>query len=313
VNRNAKIWGQKTSDGRYATIYNPSQFRWPLGISTSDDGLVYRDLLLVHGEITTMRYGGQHKSYGPQYVRGILEGNGTPPNGDMWLTYSMNKEDIWVSKVPVPIRAKVNSHINDVFNDLPDGNELDSWNIYSPLMATVKIVKRQDGLKWIQLTDWDRFDYAVAERKIPESKRVEVEFVVAVNQNDKGSLQIEFQNSKGNAGVRLIFDEEGVFKCKDGYAFSRNIKYNANIEYKVTVKLYADKNYYEVYIDDKKENEKQFFAPLESIERIVFRTGKRRHYPNADSIGKQDFDVPDGGGFDKPASFYIKYLKTSEL
>ena len=27
VNSNAKIWGQKTSDGRYVTVYNPSEFR----------------------------------------------------------------------------------------------------------------------------------------------------------------------------------------------------------------------------------------------------------------------------------------------
>ena len=37
VNSNGKIWGQRTSDGRYATVYNPSEYRWPLAISTSDD------------------------------------------------------------------------------------------------------------------------------------------------------------------------------------------------------------------------------------------------------------------------------------
>jgi hypothetical protein len=71
VNSNAKIWGQSTSDGKFATVYNPSEYRWPLAVSTSKDGLEYTDLMLVHGEITAMRYGGQYKSYGPQYVRGI--------------------------------------------------------------------------------------------------------------------------------------------------------------------------------------------------------------------------------------------------
>ena len=313
VNKNAKIWGQKTSDGRYATVYNPSQFRWPLGISTSNDGLVYTNLLLVHGEITTMRYGGQHKSYGPQYVRGILEGNGTPPNGDMWVTYSMNKEDIWVSKIPVPVNAEEKNHINDVFNDLPDGEELNFWNVYSPLMAPVKIVKKEDGLKWLKLSDWDKFDYALAERKIPNSKTLEAEFIVAANQNDHGTLEIEFQNSKGNACARLIFDENGDCKIKDGYRFSRKLQYKPNEEYKINIKLNVKTNNYVLTIDGKKFNATQFFAPVESIERIVFRTGKRRHYPNSDSIGKQNFDVPDGGEFDKPASFFIKYLKTSKL
>jgi hypothetical protein len=85
VNSNAKIWGQKTSDNRYATLYNPSEYRWPLAISTSDDGLNYKDLLLVHGEVSPMRYGGNYKSAGPQYVRGITEKNGTPPDGKIWV------------------------------------------------------------------------------------------------------------------------------------------------------------------------------------------------------------------------------------
>ena len=76
VDRNAKIWGQRLSDGTYATVYNPSEFRWPLAISLSKDGLEYTTLNLVHGEITPMRYGGNYKSYGPQYPRGIQEGNG---------------------------------------------------------------------------------------------------------------------------------------------------------------------------------------------------------------------------------------------
>jgi len=82
VNSNAKIWGQHTSDGKYATVYNPSEFRWPLAISTSEDGLNYTNLSLVQGEISTARYGGNYKSYGPQYTRGIEEGNGNPPDGN---------------------------------------------------------------------------------------------------------------------------------------------------------------------------------------------------------------------------------------
>jgi hypothetical protein len=45
VNANAKIWGQKTADNKYATVYNPSEFRWPLAVSVSDDGLKYKNLL----------------------------------------------------------------------------------------------------------------------------------------------------------------------------------------------------------------------------------------------------------------------------
>ena len=41
VNSNAKIWGQRLSDGTYATVYNPAEYRWPLAISLSKDGLEY--------------------------------------------------------------------------------------------------------------------------------------------------------------------------------------------------------------------------------------------------------------------------------
>ncbi len=160
VNSNAKIWGQRTGDGRYVTVYNPSEFRWPLALSTSTDGLNYTNLLLVNGEISPMRYGGAYKSYGPQYVRGIEEGNGTPPDGNLWVTYSMNKEDIWVSKIPVPVSDVVTTHANEDFNILPTGKELTNWNIYSPVQATVKIEKQPDGTKALVLRDKDKFEYA---------------------------------------------------------------------------------------------------------------------------------------------------------
>jgi hypothetical protein len=139
VNANAKIWGQKTGDGKYATVYNPSEFRWPLAISVSDDGLNYKNLLLVNGEITSLRYGGAYKSYGPQYVRGIQEMDGTPPDGHLWISYSMNKEDMWVSKISIPVKEKETQHINEVFASLKDGEELAQWNIFSPLWCRVGV------------------------------------------------------------------------------------------------------------------------------------------------------------------------------
>ena len=133
VNSNAKIWGQRLTDGTYATVYNPSEFRWPLAISTSIDGLEYTTLNLIQGEITPMRYGGNYKSYGPQYVRGIQEGNGIPADGNLWVGYSMNKEDIWVSRIQVPIRQNALTQADDNFDKYKSINELTEWNIYSPI------------------------------------------------------------------------------------------------------------------------------------------------------------------------------------
>ena len=97
----AKVWGQRTKDNRYALVYNPvdqSTHRYPLAIVTGDDGILFDTLLLVHGEVPPRRFEGKYKDHGPQYVRGIAEGNGTPPGNDMWITYSGNKEDICQTK-----------------------------------------------------------------------------------------------------------------------------------------------------------------------------------------------------------------------
>jgi hypothetical protein len=310
VNSNAKIWGQRTSDGKYATVYNPSEFRWPLAISVSDDGLHYKNLLLVNGEITSMRYGGAYKSYGPQYVRGITEGDGTPPDGNLWVTYSMNKEDIWVASIPVPVTDKVSQHVNETFNQMADGQELKYWNYNSGLWTPVTIAKMQDGTKALSLQDWDPFDYAKAERIIPASKKLTAEFTVVPQQNSNGMLDIEFQDAKGTPGIRLAFDSTGNFTTKAGYRIKNLQKFNAGETYKIKVELNTDQRFYTVDINGKKSSG-LFFAPLEGVERIVFRTGGVRRYPNADTPTDQDFDLPNGGEQDKKAVFYITSFKTS--
>ncbi|MCU7551902.1 exo-alpha-sialidase [Chitinophagaceae bacterium LB-8] len=310
VNSNAKIWGQRLSNGMYATVYNPSEFRWPLAVSTSPDGLNYTNLLLVNGEITSMRYGGAYKSYGPQYVRGIVEGNGTPPDGNMWVTYSMNKEDIWVSKIPVPVTEKATSQADDVFQNIKDGDELKLWNVYSPLWAPVTIEKMADGVKALTMSDWDPFDYGKAERVIPAAKRSSAEFSITPAQNDKGQLDIEFQNAKGNAAIRLSFDSTGTLISKAGYRNRGVAPYKAGEEYKIKVEWNVDTRFYTISVNGKTPSNNIMFAPAESIERIVFRTGGVRRFPDADTPTDQIYDLPNGGFSAPKATFYIKSLKT---
>lgn len=311
VNSNAKIWGQKTSDGKYATVYNPSEFRWPLAISTSKDGLNYTNLLLVNGEISAMRYGGNFKSYGPQYVRGIIEGNGVVPDGNMWLTYSMNKEDLWVSKVPVPVSDEVKSHPNEVFAQMKNGEELKYWNIFSPIYAPVAIEKIADGTKALVLRDKDKFDFAKAERVIPESKKVAVEFTIILQQADKGLLYIDFQDAKGTTAVRLIFDADSAFKAKVGYRNSGIMKYEAGKEYHVRIELDRYKRMFNIFVNGQRKGTKLFFAPVVSFKRVTFRTGEIRRFPDADTPTDQNFDLKNAGELDKEAVYIIKSFKTS--
>jgi hypothetical protein len=311
VNSNAKIWGQKTSDGKYATVYNPSEFRWPLAISVSNDGLNYDNLLLVNGEITSMRYGGAYKSYGPQYVRGITEGNGAPPDGNLWVTYSMNKEDIWIARIPVPVKDKVTENVNEVFNQMPDGKELNSWNFNSGLWTPVSVEKMSNGTKALGLQDWDPFDYARAERIVPSSKRITTEFTVVPQQNNNGCLDIEFTDAKGNAGVRLSFDSAGNILTKAGYRNRNLMKYNGVEAYTIKVELNCENRFYNVTVNGKPLPLGLFYQPLASIDRVVFRTGHARRFPDADTPTDQDYDLLNGGEKDKKAVYYITSFKTS--
>ena len=310
VNSNAKIWGQRTSDGHYATVYNPSEFRWPLAVSTSADGLDYTNLLLVQGEISPARYGGNYKSYGPQYTRGIEEGNGIPPDGNLWVTYSMNKEDIWVASIPVPVTEKVETDVNDVFDQMPAGKELAQWNLYSPLWAPASIETDLHGSRVLTLKDADPYDFAEATRIFPVAKKLQIEFSLTPGQADHGQLQIEFQDQRNTPAVRLSFEPDGSFIAKAGARTKKMMSYQAGTTYTIRVTLNTDTRMYTVNIDGKEVLTQLFFAPVESFGHIVFRTGETRHFPTADAEAEAATDQPHAGDKTPEAWYAIHYLKT---
>ena len=306
VNSNAKIWGQRLSDGTYATVYNPSEFRWPMAISLSKDGLEYTTLNLVCGEITRMRYGGNYKSNGPQYIRGIQEGNGTPEDGDMWLTYSMNKEDMWVSRVPVPVQTVAHDHANNDFSKHKTIAELTDWNIYSPVMARVGL----DG-KWLTMEDSDPFDLARIERKIPASKELTVEFDLKAGQNNHGLLQIEFLDENGTACSRIEMTDQGQMRCKGGARYGGLGNYEPGKEYHVKAVLSVKNRLIQVFVNGKKAGQRIFFAPVAAIERVMFRTGGERTFPTIDTEADWYGTLEDAGRSDKEATYAIANFKTS--
>ena len=315
VNSNAKIWGQRLTDGTYATVYNPSEYRWPLAISLSKDGLDYTTLNLVQGEVPPMRYGGNYKSYGPQYVRGIQEGNGTPNDSDLWVAYSMNKEDMWVARIPVPVQTRAHSHADGTeFRAATEASaagsslaQLTTWNIYSPVYAPVCL---SDG--WLTMKDADPFDYARVERKIPATKELEVEFDLMAQQNDRGLLQIEFLDEHGTACSRIELTHEGLMRCKGGARYGGLGKYEAHKTYHVRAVLSVSRRLIEVYIDGKKAGQRMFFAPVEHIERVMFRTGGRRTFPDIDTPADWDGVLPNAGEREPEAVFAIANVKTRD-
>ena len=308
VNSNAKIWGQRLSDGTYATIYNPSEYRWPLGISLSKDGYEYTTLNLVQGEVPPMRYGGNYKSYGPQYVRGIQEGNGVPADGDLWVTYSMNKEDMWVSHIPVPVQTEAHQHADGKEFGVSELAKLTNWNIYSPVYAPVSL---SDG--WLTLKDSDPFDYSRVERKIPASKELKVAFDLRASQNDKGLLQIEFLDEHGTACSRIELTNEGLMRCKGGARYGGLGKYEPNTTYHFEAILSVSKRMAEVFVNGKKAGQRMFFAPVEAIERVMFRTGSERRFPDIDTPADWDGTLAKAGEREPEVIFSIANVKTESM
>jgi hypothetical protein len=309
VNSNAKIWGQKTTDGKFATVYNPSEFRWPLALSLSNNGLVYDRLLLVNGTISGMRYGGAYKSYGPQYVRGIEEGNGQPKDGKMWVTYSMNKEDIWVSKIPVPVKDVCTGPIKDSFDTRPLGKELDEWNFNSGQWTPVA-VGTYKGLRTLQMRDKDPFDEAYAERVIAAATKSTVAFTIVPEQSSHGQLDIEFADGKGSPAIRLTLDSLGNLITKAGYRNKQLAQYQAGQPIHISVEFDASNRFYTTSVNGKKLSPNLMFAPVSNIERIIFRTGSVRRFPNADTPTDQDYDLPGADLSCREAVFHLLSFKS---
>ncbi len=307
VNSNAKIWGQRLSDGTYATVYNPAEYRWPLAISLSKDGLEYTTLNLINGEVTPERHWGLYKSYGPQYTRGILEGNGTPKDGNLWITYSNNKEDMWVACVQVPVKLEATEHAAGGFDKYKKLADMTDWNLYSPLWAPVKL----DG-EWLTMSDKDPYDYARVEKVIPATKELTVEFDVKAMQNDHGQLNIEFLDAKGNMCSRIVLDSAATMKVKGGARYGGMLKhYDAGRAYHVKAVLSVDGHVGTYYVDGKKVTSRMFDTPVDAITRIVFRTGNLFDKPDIETPADQYVDMPRADEEDPMATFAIANVTTS--
>jgi len=308
VNSNAKIWGQRLTDGSYATVYNPAEYRWPLGLSLSSDGLEYTTLSLVNGDVTPLRHGGNYKSYGPQYTRGIQEGNGTPPDSNLWVTYSNNKEDIWVSRITVPVRLHATTHAAPFAPEatLPS---LTDWNLHIPLLCPVTLA---DGR--LTLSDADPFDYAKVERVIPNTRELEVEFDLTIGQDDHGEIDIEFVDDGGNVASRIVADSTGTIRVKGGARYGTLLrKYTPGTTYHIKAVLSASLHRATYYLDGKKACERQYDTPVESISRLVFRTGPLFTQPDINTPADQDFDLPRADERDPEATFHLANVISRSL
>ncbi len=277
----AKVWGQRTEDGKYALVYNHSaslRNRFPLVVITGEDGYSFDNMLCVNGEVPPMRYQGIHKSLGPQYIRGIVEGNGNPPGDGFWITYSVNKEDIWVSRIKVPVSGSTDVHLNESFDNLSEISDLEDWNLYVPNWAPAEITskKYKSSDKVLRLTDEEPYDYLRVEKLIPESKKLSLKFSIKQVQLGPAKLEFEVHDKSGERPMRLRFAENWLMFDRGALEINP-VKFSVGDWKDIELKLDCVKQSYDVYLDGELVKESIPFAVnVESLDRIVFRTGPWR-------------------------------------
>ena len=294
----SKHWAQHTDDGRYALLYNPKGRRFPLMIVTGDDGILFDNKLTVQGDIPKRRFEGRYKDSGAQYVRGIIEGNGNPPGDDLWVTYSMNKEDIWVSRIPLPVRHKVEEQVNDNFENMTAGGVVTDWNIHCSKWAPVEVMQAE-GAQYLQLRDKSRYDYAKAVRVFPETaEAVLVSFKVRPHQTDTGRFDIDVVDKQGRRPVQISFDSSGTIKATNGGSGVEVGAYQPDTWYAVKIRVDLSSSEYDLTIDNNEVLSNANFAEsVTSVERVVVRTGEYRlsderpHTPDWDDFPNADDPV----------------------
>lgn len=278
----AKTWAQKTEDGDYALVYNHSatrRNRWPLVVMTSEDGHIFDEMFCLHGEVPPMRYYGWAKNQGPQYIRGIIDGNGNPPGKHMWNTYSMSKEDIWVSRTHLPITGVVNKHVNQNFDNVKSEEELELWNFYVPKWAPVKVITLPETENNVlELSDEEPYDYALAERHFPISNNAEIQFSVFIKKQGKDILEFELHNENDQRALRLRFDPriEGL-NFELGSVEPHPVSFMQNKWYTVKIAFDCDEGEYDVWLNGELIKEGiEMDIDTKNLERVVFRTGSWR-------------------------------------
>jgi lysophospholipase L1-like esterase len=296
--RSAKMWGEPRAGGGYAMFYclgsqglpgvQPSygwDSRTPLAVATSGDGFAYAgEPLCVSGDSGPQLYGNakvDNKTTGASYVQGITwianRENKPRYNENLWITYSTNKEYIWVTEVPKEIAATVDRHVDEKFAAWKPGDRVGQWNIRNGGWTPVRLVADR-GTTVLRLQDQDPYDYAKAFRVIPASSQLTVNTTVRPKQTAAGELHVELVDATGKRPVRLRFGGDGALQHQDAAGnWQRLATYAANEPVELTITLDAAAAQWSVFKDGAPLATKlPTVEAVVSVERVEYRTGAWR-------------------------------------
>ena len=270
ITSGGKCLSVRTGDGRYAILYNPSadgQHRWPLAAITSDDGYEYRNMACVSGDVAPMRYGGYLKNFGLNYIRGIMPGNDDAPDRYTWVTFSMNKEDIWIARLSESLTSDVKEDVDDDFSKMSSAipNE---WNIYSLLWSPVRVT---DGA--LEIRTGEPADCARASRNFPVSERVRLEIEIVLESAENGRLRMEATDRKGMPIVRLALEADGSIRFRAGNGEWPVGTWENGVIMRFTLELDALAQRVCLFVNGVETRRDPMMCPATEAARLTIRTG----------------------------------------
>jgi hypothetical protein len=297
VTGNAKVWVQQTTDGRYMMLYNPHpSYRFPLVCLSSDDGITFKDMRLINGDVPLQRYAGVNRTPGDQYMRGvsIFANDGSRKDKDAFVAYSANKEDIWVSQIPIPLKLAETGPVEDRFEG---ADPLANWNVFSPLWASVTVGEGPGGMKGIQLQDGDPYDFAKVVRVFAESASPKVTFTIVPE--TAGVLEVELRPGFGVVHpVRLVLSADGKLEAQGKQAVELG-SLEVGKEATIAITAYCAAGRYTVSVNGHAGVEVAFAEAAGTLGQLEFRTGPSRAMPARASKTVED---------DKPLAHPARFL-----
>jgi hypothetical protein len=223
----------------------------------------------------------------------------------------MNKDDIWIARIPTPVTGGVSGPVRDTFDtgafaDLP-------WNTHSPKWAPVGLAEFPSATnRSLELRDAEPADYARATRVFPELKQGIVRFKLLARQASHGSLEIELHDRHGyRPPVRLFLDDQRRVQAMDGNrtGMQNLTRYVANVWYDVMIRFDVAKELFDVTIDHTPVlRDAELLEPVAALERISFRTGPFREKPTLRDPKTPGEDFPGADERVPEAVYYIDDL-----
>lgn len=294
-----KIWGEKVGVDNYLLFYDPtleSTHRYPLAAVHSRDGIIFEQMRLIHGEVPPMRYAGFWKDFGPQYMRGIEEdvlGETDRPDGRYtYLTYSVNKEDIWIAHVP------------------GDAWERETWKglqdpiLYQPVGAHIA-VENHDGSRSFALHNASVTDYAKVMQPFSKREQVSLHFDVEVDSLKGKDFQLLLTTRKQEEAIWLRITVDGrvqlrttawitLFTLEDARAFHVDLEADCSTySYTLTMTRISCGQKETREENVLLHNSYRFYNAVDTIGCLLLQTGDVRRFPNRETDPEtyQDLDM----------------------